>query len=677
MANLLGKEHSPYLLQHQHNPVHWKPWGREALDQAAAENKLIIVSIGYSTCHWCHVMERESFENQEVAALMNKYFVSIKVDREERPDIDQIYMIAVQLMTGSGGWPLNCICLPDGRPIYGGTYFRSDDWSHLLQQLQKMWMENPQMAHEYADKLAEGIRLSDGIPVDRLEEPFGKNHLQGIVRPWKQQFDHTYGGLTRAPKFPMPGNWDFLLQYAVLENDQELLEHVHFTLKKMASGGIYDHLGGGFARYSVDERWHIPHFEKMLYDNAQLVSLYLSAWQQRPDPQYRRTVEETLEWVSREMTAPNGGFYCALDADSEGIEGKFYIFSLKEIQQLDGKGLNEGDIELLTSHFHLSEKGNWEEEGTNVLYHDSDADELAAQQGFSAEEWNQYLRELKSALQTYRSGRVRPGLDNKQLTSWNALMLKAFAESFRVLEDKRYLDIALRNAAFIRRELYTSDGGLLHQPADPNRSIAGYLDDYAFCIEAWIALYEATFDEQWILEAKRLTDYAIGHFFNKEQGVFYYTDNGSDHLITRKSELMDNVMPSSNSALFRAIQKLGVIFDHQEYSDLVAQVLPRMITPMQQYGTAYSNWAILLLHEVYGSVELILSGESAADFRKAIDRQYIPNKLVLGGTESRLPILQGRLSGQSLAYVCRNRTCSLPVKTADELLELIDSSRRP
>src|SRR5690554_909065 len=540
MANLLGKENSPYLQQHQHNPVHWQPWGPEALDQAVADNKLIIVSIGYSTCHWCHVMERESFEDQEVADLMNWHFICIKVDREERPDIDQVYMLAVQLMTGRGGWPLNCICLPDGRPIYGGTYFKKDDWMHLLLQLQTMWLENPQVAEDYAGKLAEGIRLSDGLPVEKLQGTPDKNMVKAIVEPWKKQFDPHHGGLRQAPKFPMPNNWDFLLQYAVLQNDPELLEHVHFTLKKMASGGIYDHIGGGFARYSVDDRWHVPHFEKMLYDNAQLVSLYLSAWQNRPDLQYKRTVEETLEWVRREMTGSNGGFYCALDADSEGVEGEFYIFDLEEIENLEGRGLEKSDIEFLTKHFNLSRKGNWVEEDTNVLFHDVNADELAASQGFSTEEWDLYLGKLKSVLLKYRERRVRPGLDNKQLTSWNALMLKAFSEAYRILNKQEYLDIALKNAQFIKRELYAEDGGLLHQPADSNRSIPGFLDDYAFCIESWISLYEATLDEEWLMEAKRLTDYVFDHFLDKNEGVFFYTDDRADPLIARKTEIMDN-----------------------------------------------------------------------------------------------------------------------------------------
>lgn len=669
--NQLADERSPYLRQHRHNPVHWLPWGPSVFEKASVENKLIIVSIGYSSCHWCHVMERESFENHDVAALMNEHFISVKIDREERPDIDQIYMLAVQLMTNSGGWPLNCICLPDGRPIYGGTYFRPDDWMNVLRQLQKMWEENPATAYEYADRLAAGIRQSEQLPIERLPAQYNKEQLQAIVRPWKEKFDHQDGGLNRAPKFPMPSNWAFLLQYSVLEQDADVAKHVHFTLKKMAAGGIYDHVGGGFARYSVDGRWHVPHFEKMLYDNAQLVSLYLAAWQHQPDPQYRRTVQETLAWVEREMTGPDGGFYCALDADSEGVEGKFYTFSLGEIEEALSGHFDKEDIQLVVDHFHITPHGNWVEERTNVLFHDYDADELAGRQGFSASEWDIYLKEIKSHLLAYRADRVRPGLDDKYLTAWNALMLKAFTEGYRTLGEEAYLQTAIRNADFIRRQLYDGKGGLLHQPADSNRSIAGFLDDYAFCVEAFITVFEATFDEQWLQEAKRLADYAIAHFWDEEAGVFYYTDDSTEALITRKAELVDDVIPSSNAILLWQLLKLGSIFDEPRYRDIIDGVLPRMISQMEAYGPAYSTWATLLAQEIYGVNEVILSGADAEAMRSEIDRHYIPNKILLGGTESELPILRGRVSREEKAFLCRNKTCSLPVNTVQELLKLI------
>lgn len=666
MPNKLHNETSPYLRQHRLNPVSWYPWGEEALRKAEAENKLLIVSIGYSACHWCHVMERESFEDGRIAEVMNTHFVSIKVDREERPDIDQLYMIAVQLMTNQGGWPLNCVCLPDGRPIYGGTYFRPADWENVLLQLATMWRETPEVAFDYAERLTTGIRQSETLPINRIPEQYTKADLEAIVTPWKHRFDRQDGGYTRAPKFPLPNNWLFLLRYAVLAGDADVLEHVHFTLRKIASGGIYDHVGGGFARYSVDGRWHVPHFEKMLYDNAQLVSLYAEAWQQRPTEQYKRVVTETLTWVQREMRNQQGGFYCALDADSEGVEGKFYTFGESEIRAVLGD-----DAELFIRYFGITESGNWAEEKTNVPLIDSDADALAQEAGFSAAEWDAYLREGKRKLLEYRAGRIRPGLDDKLLAAWNALMLKGFVDAYRVFDVPEYLEIALDNARFIRDRLYDGGGGLLHQPASNGKAIGGFLDDYACCIEAYITLYEATFDEAWLQEAKRLADLVLDHFYDPETTAFYYTADTAEQLIARKQEIMDNVIPSSTSTIVRQLYKLGLLFDVQRYTDIASQTLANVVPQMASYGSAYSNWAIQLLEEVYGCAEIALTGPDWLGMRKGLDAHYIPNKIVLGGTNGNLPLLTGRIGDATRAYVCQNKTCSLPVTRIDELLQLI------
>jgi uncharacterized protein YyaL (SSP411 family) len=665
MANKLQHENSPYLKQHAHNPVHWFPWGQEALSKAKEENKLILISIGYSACHWCHVMERESFENEAIAETMNKFYVSIKIDREERPDIDQIYMIAVQLMTNAGGWPLNVICLPDGRPIYGGTYFKPHDWQSVLLQIAQMWEETPQTAIDYAERLTAGINKAERLPIAPIPEEYTLLDIKSVVLPWKEQFDFRDGGYRRAPKFPLPNNWLFFLRYATLAQDEETLNHVHFTLEKIANGGIYDHIGGGFARYSVDGKWHVPHFEKMLYDNGQLISLYSEAYQQQPNILYKKIVFETIEWAKREMLANNGGFYSALDADSEGVEGKFYTFDYNEFDILGE------DADLAREYFNITKNGNWSEEQINIPFVDSSNNKLIQEAGFSEEDWYSYLKEIKSKLLAYRSNRVLPGLDHKQLTTWNALLLKGFVDAYQVFEDQDHLDLAINIAYFIEQEC-TFEGNLLHQPEDKNRKIDGFLDDYAFTIESYIALYEATFEEKWIERAKKLANKAIELFYDAEAKTFYYTSSNAEELIARKSEIMDNVIPASSSTIVRQLYRLGLLLDNENFTAIADQVFANVFPHIKSYGSAYSNWAIQLLEHHYGTNEIALTGEKAVEWRKEIDsKQYIPNKIFLGGTKSTLPLLINKEHLESKAYLCRNKTCSLPQSSITQLLELI------
>lgn len=669
MANKLQNETSPYLKQHAHNPVHWYPWDDEALAKAKQENKLIIVSIGYSACHWCHVMERESFENDIIAQTMNKFYLSIKVDREERPDIDQVYMLAVQLMTNAGGWPLNVICLPDGRPIYGGTYFRPKDWQNILLQVAQMWEETPQTALDYADKLTAGIQQAERLPIAPIPEQYTRENLYEIVQPWQASFDNKDGGYTRVPKFPLPNNWLFFLRYGFLSQDQKILDHVHFTLEKIASGGIYDHVGGGFARYSVDGQWHVPHFEKMLYDNGQLVSLYSEAYQQKPNRLYKRVVEETVDWLQREMLAQNGGFYSALDADSEGIEGKFYTFEHDEFDVL-GK-----DADLFKAYYNITPEGNWQEERTNILHTRSGDTALIAEAGFSEEEWADYLQEVKTKLRAYRSHRVRPGLDDKQIVTWNALVLSGLVDAYNTFDEKSYIELAKEVAKFIQTHCCTHGGRLLHQPEDHNRLIPGFLDDYAFSIEAFIRLYEATFDEQYLLFAQGLMEKTIELFYDGGQKSFYYTSDQSEELIARKSEIMDNVIPSSSSTVVRQLYKLGVLFDKPEWIAIADQVFANVFPHIKSYGSAYSNWAIQLLDHVFGMNEIALVGKQSDLWRKELQKHYIPNKIMLGGNKSSLPLLSNRQGLDSKAYLCRNRTCSLPQESIASLLELINQKQ--
>ncbi|MBE8713684.1 thioredoxin domain-containing protein [Sphingobacterium hungaricum] len=668
MANKLQNEHSPYLKQHAHNPVHWMPWGEEALAKAKQENKLLIVSIGYSACHWCHVMERESFENEAIAETMNKFFVPIKIDREERPDVDQLYMIAVQLMTNAGGWPLNCICLPDGRPIYGGTYFKPHDWQQILLQIAKMWEETPDVAYDYAGKLTDSIHRVEKLPILEIPEEYSPLDLKEVILPWKQQFDFKEGGYARAPKFPLPNNWLFFLRYGFLAKDQEILDQVHFTLEKMALGGIYDQVGGGFARYSVDHHWHVPHFEKMLYDNGQLLSLYADAYQQKANPLYKRVIEETISWATREMLADNGGFYSALDADSEGVEGKYYTFTQEEINAVLGD-----DAPLFSAYFTTSEKGNWEEEHTNILHCAADSNQLISEAGFSEQEWEEYLKEIKAKLYAYREQRVRPGLDNKQLTTWNALLISGLLASYRSLGNDDYLNLAVSTASFLQENCNKGDV-VLHQPEDSNRKIAGFLDDYAFTIAAFVELYEATFEEQYLLEAKRLSELAISYFYDAEQKTFFYTSNEGEQLIARKSEIMDNVIPASSSTFVRQLYKLGLYFDEENFIATADQLFANVVPQIKSYGSGYSNWAIQLLEKVFGTYEIALTGNNALEMRKELDRQYIPNKIVMGGTKSTIPLLSDKVGLESKAYLCQNKTCSLPQNSVEELMQLIHKS---
>lgn len=667
MANKLIHESSPYLLQHAHNPVDWYAWGNEALDRAKAENKLILVSIGYSACHWCHVMEHESFEDESVAEIMNRHFVCIKIDREERPDIDQIYMTAVQLMTGSGGWPLNCICLPDQRPVYGGTYFRKEDWKNVLLNLANFWQEKPHEAVEYAGKLTDGIVQSERLKfVDHAHE-YTRNDLIAIFDPWKRTFDMVEGGYNRAPKFPLPNNWQFLLRYAHLMKDEAAKQACSITLQKMAFGGIYDHIGGGFARYSVDSLWHVPHFEKMLYDNAQLVSLYSEAYQYHPNELFKSIVYETLSWVNREMRSPEAGFYSALDADSEGVEGKFYTFTQQELTELLGE-----DKEVFSLYYNVTEAGNWEEEHTNIFFRRYNEEDLAETLGISELEFYQRLNRAKKKIFEHREHRVHPGLDDKVLASWNGMMLKAFADAYRIFNEQDFLETAIANAEFIIGSMKKPDGGLFRSFKSGKTAINGFLDDHALVIEGLISLYEATFDEKWLHEARLLNDFALQNFHDPESGMFFYTSSQDEQLIARKFELMDNVMPGSNSVMASNLLKLGHFFDNQNYIEISAQMLRNIKPHIKSYGSSYSNWACLLLNEVFGLYEIAIAGNQAEDKRLEIEKFYIPNKILLGGTTGSLPLLQDKWSSDTKIFVCRNRTCKMPVTEVIEAIKQIN-----
>lgn len=665
-TNALINETSPYLLQHAHNPVNWYAWNSETLEKAKKEDKLLLISIGYSACHWCHVMEHESFENEEVAEIMNTHFICIKIDREERPDIDQIYMNAVQLMNGQGGWPLNCFALPNGKPFYGGTYFQTNQWKHILQAIAGEYEANPQKVIEYADELTKGIKESELLPKIIHSNPFTMGVIEVAVQRVKTQFDYTEGGANRAPKFPLPNNYEFLLDYYYHTNDKTILQFVDLTLTKMAYGGIYDQIGGGFARYSTDSYWKVPHFEKMLYDNAQLVSLYSKAYQLTKNKLYKHVVYQTLKFIEREMTTQNGAFYSALDADSEGEEGKFYVWTKEELQTL----LKE-DYPLIETYYNINNIGKWE--GNYILLRKESDKDVSKQFDITEKELITKINSINHLLLEDRSKRIRPGLDDKTLTSWNALMLKGYVDAYNTFGEKDFLTVAIKNATFIANTQIRKDGGINHNYKNGVSNLNGYLEDYCFTIEAFIALYEATFDEKWLVLSKQLMDYTIVHFYDDETGFFFFTSDEAKGLIARKMELSDNVIPASNSSIAKGLFLLGLYFEKDDYTKKATQMLKNIEAQIPKYVSGYSNWASLLLNQIKPLYEIAITGDDALEKRNEFYQTYLPNKIIIGSIKkSNLPLLQEKQpNGKTMIYVCYNKACQKPVETVDEALKQI------
>jgi len=673
-TNDLIKETSPYLLQHAHNPVDWKAWNDASLQEAKDQNKLLLISIGYSSCHWCHVMEKESFEDSLVASVMNKSFINIKVDREERPDVDNVYMNAVQLMTGRGGWPLNAIALPDGRPIWGGTYFPKDDWMNSLEQIVSIYQESPDKLVEYADKLEEGIRTMDVVTPNPNKPSFKKDSLQLAIQSWARSWDTRQGGLNRAPKFMMPNNYHFLMRYGYQNQDQEILDYVHTTLEQIAFGGVNDLVGGGFSRYSTDTKWHVPHFEKMLYDNAQLVSLYSDAYLATKNELYKETVYQTLEFVAREMTTDQGGFYSALDADSLDNDGKleegaYYVWTKQELETLIGE-----EFPLFKEYYNINSYGKWEKDHYVLIRQDQDIT-FVKEHDIDLEDFKTLKKKWQEELLRFReSNRSRPRLDDKVLTGWNGLMTKAYADAYRVFNDETFLTAALKNAEFIRTTMKRKDGGLNRTYKDGKSTINAYLEDYAATIDAFIALFEITTDSKWLEEAKQLTDYTLTHFQNEENSMFYFTSNEDTGLVTRNIEFLDNVIPASNSIMAKNIFTLSHYYLDRNYTNTAATMLNNIQTDMTKYPTSYSNWMDLMLNYTQPYYELVVVGTDAKQTLKELNSFYLPNKLIAASTtQSTQEIFEGRyLEDNTLIYVCVNNACKLPVKTIEEALLLIE-----
>ncbi|MEK6335751.1 MAG: thioredoxin domain-containing protein [Acidobacteriota bacterium] len=684
-TNNLISETSPYLLQHAHNPVDWYPWGDTALARARSENKPILLSIGYSACHWCHVMEHESFENEEIAKLMNENFVNIKVDREERPDLDQIYMNAVQMMTGHGGWPMTMFLTPEGVPFYGGTYFPPSDrynmpgFPRVLLSVAEAYRSQPDQVASTATAMLGELRRA-GL-AESSQDILAVDILDASYRRIARNFDPSNGGFGGAPKFPPAMTLEFLLHTYVRTGAADTLEMVEQTARKMGNGGMYDQLGGGFHRYSVDAKWLVPHFEKMLYDNALLSSLYLHLYQVKKDPDVRRIAEETLDYVVREMTDHRGGFYSSQDADSEGHEGKFFVWSRQEI----GEALGEADAEIFSRYYNVTEAGNFEDR--NILNITSSLAEVAAGMGVPVDDARKTLAEGRQKLFEIRERRIKPGRDEKVLTAWNGLMLASFADAAAILERPDYRKVAETNARFLLDNL-RRDGLLLRTYKGGEAKLNAYLEDYACLIHGLISLYEATGTLEWIENAIVLADRMIEEFWDDEMGGFFFTGKSHEELIVRAKEFFDNATPSGNSIAALSLLRLSLLTGNEDYRRRAITVLRLLSDQIRRYPSAF-GMALTALDFYLGTpVEVALVGDSAnvamADLQRALWETYLPNRVIALCTErfvesaKVIPLLRDRdtFASTPTAFVCQNYTCQAPARTRAELHNHLSAALR-
>lgn len=669
-TNDLIHETSPYLLQHAHNPVNWKAWNTTSLEKAKKENKLMVISIGYAACHWCHVMEHESFEDTAVARIMNQHFINIKVDREERPDIDLIYMEACQAMTGNGGWPLNIIALPDGKPIYAATYLPKDKWIYVLEKLEDSFQNHKNDLVQYADSVTKYInqpKIKNDSVVSQLDSI--DSYIDTMILNWMPSMDRKYGASIGGNKFPMPTNFDFLFYYNHLYMDDKIFDYTKLSIDKMCNGGIYDQLGGGFSRYSVDDKWLVPHFEKMLYDNAQLISLYAKAYTITGNKRYLEIVKQSIQFIEEELTSKEKGFYSSLDADSDGEEGKYYVWKYDELENLLGNNSS-----LVTEFYGVTPPGNWEE-SKNILHRELSIKRFASSNGISTDEFTSILKEADALMLAERKLRVKPTLDDKIIVAWNALMIKAYTDAYKVTQNKKYIDIAKDNAAFIMMKCMTKDYRLNRNYKNGKSNINAYLDDYAFCIDAFLSLYENTFESRYLNMAKGMTDYCITHFYDPQHELFYYTSNIDRALIARKFELDDNVIPSSNSMMAINLIKIGKIAGQKKYLDKADNMILQMKNRIIAYPKFHTNWGKAILMTEKEFYEIAIVGPNAFNIKKELDQFYLPNTIIVGSLngDNKLPLFAHRYKkDQTLIYVCKNNSCQLPVSTIKEALKLVE-----
>ncbi len=666
-TNALIDSLSPYLLQHAHNPVNWQPWDENIFLNSGSE-KLVLVSIGYASCHWCHVMERESFSDDEVARTMNENFTCIKVDREERPDVDHYFMSVVQMVGVQGGWPLNIITLPDGRPIWGGTYYSKEDWLKEIMPVVRYWEKNPERVRAYAESLQKDVKKSLLPKATDNIIPVSRQLIRQAVEEWKKLFDTENGGRKGDTKFPMPVNLLFLLYYGSITNNQETLDFVNLTLKKMARGGIYDQIGGGFSRYSTDEKWKVPHFEKMLYDNGQLLSLYSQAYQKFKNDEFKQVVYETAKFIERELTDETGAFYSSLDADSEGEEGKYYVWKRSELMEHLGE-----DFPLFADCFQVNPAGLWEN-GNYILFRNASVKKLSRRHGMTEEELNHKIKGWKEVLLKVREKRVRPALDDKTVTSWNALVIQGLTDAFKAFGDDWFKDLALQNGLFLKKNLIAKNGKVYHVWKQEKRAVAGFMEDYALTAQAFISLFEITGDIAWVNTANQLVDYSKKHFFDEDTGLFLFSEKDKKQGITNFFQNEENVMPAANSVMANNLHKLYLLEGKPEYLVMAKKMLHNVTPIFKKYPYFFSNWGNLKLKLTEPFFEIAVCGPDA--LKKAAEMQtfYLPNVVwAVSAGKSGLPMLKGRyVEDKTLIYVCREGTCRLPVEGETEAIRQIN-----
>ena len=660
-TNALVNESSPYLLQHAHNPVNWRPWSQEALEDAKKENKLVLVSIGYSSCHWCHVMEEETFEDVEVAKVMNDNFVSIKVDREERPDVDQVYMTALQLISGNGGWPLNVITLPNGKPLYGGTYHTKEQWTQVLTKINDLYQNDPQKASEYADMVANGIAEANTIVPSSDSEILSKGTVRESVKTWSEYWDLEKGGDKGVQKFMIPSNLMFLLDYAILQEDKQAKAHVKNTLDNMAFGGIYDHLGGGFYRYSTDPDWKVPHFEKMLYDNAQVLSLYSKAFTVFKDERYKDIVWETVEFLQREMKNKDGGYYAALDADTEGEEGKYYVWGKEELMEV-----LEDDFPLFSEYYRIHDETVWED-GKFVLHRSSNDSKFLAENQIDGSSLSHIKSNWHKKLMDARGKRTFPGVDDKVITSWNALLIDGLVDAYKAFNQERFLDEAVSIFTSLKTHNY-ANGKLVHTYKSGSEQRKGFLEDYSFLAHASLSLYEVTFNTDYLDFARELTKKAHNQFYDSSSGLYFF--NEGEELISKIVKTDDGVLPSPNAIMASNLFKLGHIDYNTEFMERSKKMLASITPLIAESPSSYSKWNSLLLKNTFPFFEIAIVGSNVKPVVQGFQKHYLPNTLVVGSKEkSDSPLFKDRfIEDETYIYVCQNTTCKLPVKTVEKAL---------